>query len=161
MQLYKYFRKKEDEIFPFTRQKVGKYVIERRLDESVPLKSRAEHRICGRDALRADAADKVTGRARFAGDIRLSGMLYARILRPPVHGARLDDVNTAAAEAIDGVRVVRDDDLIAVVHEHPDVAAISFVGSTPVAIAVSRSMLTPEPMPMVWTVTLLRAASLA
>lgn len=95
--------------------------IERRLDESVRPKSRAELRICGRDALRADAVDKVTGKARFAGDIRLSGMLYARILRPPVHGARFNKVNTAPAKAIDGVQVVRDDDLIAVLHEHPDV----------------------------------------
>jgi nicotinate dehydrogenase subunit B len=96
--------------------------IERRLDESVRPKSRAELRICGRDALRADAVDKVTGKAQFAGDIRLPGMLYARILRPPVHGAKSEAVNTAPAEAIDGVRVVRDGDLIAVLHEHPDVA---------------------------------------
>jgi nicotinate dehydrogenase subunit B len=96
--------------------------IERRLDESVQSKSRAELRICGRDAPRADAVDKVTGQAQFAGDVRLPDMLYARILRPPVHGAKLETVNTAPAEAIDGVRVVRDDDLIAVLHEHPDVA---------------------------------------
>ena len=96
--------------------------IERRLDEKVRPKNRAELRICGRDALRADAVDKVTGKALFAGDIRLSGMLYARILRPPVHGAKLEEVNTAPAEAIDGVRVVRSDSLIAVLHEHPDVA---------------------------------------
>ncbi|MHC4383979.1 MAG: xanthine dehydrogenase family protein molybdopterin-binding subunit [Planctomycetota bacterium] len=96
--------------------------IERRLDERVRPKSRAEHRICGRGALRADAVDKVTGKAQYAGDIRLPGMLYARILRPPIHGARLDEVNTAEAEAIDGVQVVRDEDLIAVLHEHPDVA---------------------------------------
>jgi isoquinoline 1-oxidoreductase len=96
--------------------------IEQRLDERVPIKRRAEHRVCGRDALRADAMDKVTGHARFAGDVRLSGMLYARILRPPVHGARLDGVDTAPAEAIDGVQVVRDEDLVAVLHEQPDVA---------------------------------------
>ncbi|MHC4827284.1 MAG: molybdopterin cofactor-binding domain-containing protein [Planctomycetota bacterium] len=52
--------------------------IERRLDERVRPKSRAEHRICGRGALRADAVDKVTGKAQYAGDIRLPGMLYAR-----------------------------------------------------------------------------------
>ena len=96
--------------------------IEKRLDENVRPKSRAELRICGRAALRADAVDKVTGRARFAGDVRLPGMLHARILRPPVHGAKLEEVNTAPAEAMEGVRVVRDDDLIAVLHEHPDVA---------------------------------------
>jgi CO/xanthine dehydrogenase Mo-binding subunit len=96
--------------------------IERQLDETVALKTRAERRICGRDALRLDAHAKVTGTALYAGDVRLPGMLYARILRPPIHGARLDGINAAAAEAIDGVRVVRDGDLVAVLHEHPDVA---------------------------------------
>jgi nicotinate dehydrogenase subunit B len=96
--------------------------IEQKLDQSVRPKSRAELRICGRDALRADAADKVTGKAQYAGDIRLPGMLYARILRPPAHGAKLEEVNTAPAEAVQGVRVVRDDDLIAVLHEQPDAA---------------------------------------
>ncbi|MHC4766884.1 MAG: molybdopterin cofactor-binding domain-containing protein, partial [Planctomycetota bacterium] len=96
--------------------------IERRLEQTAPLKSKAERRLCGRDARRTDAVDKVTGRARYAGDIRLPGMLYARILRPPIHGARLDEASTAAAERVDGVRVVRDGDLVAVLHEHPDVA---------------------------------------
>jgi isoquinoline 1-oxidoreductase len=97
--------------------------IERRLDETAPLKSRAQRRLCGRDAPRTDAVDKVTGGALYAGDIRLPGMLYARILRPPIHGARLDEVRTAAAEALEGVQVVRDGELVAVLHEHPDMAA--------------------------------------
>lgn len=96
--------------------------IELRLNQSVRPKDRSQRRICGRGAHRADGVDKVTGRARYAGDIRLPDMLYARILRPPVHGATLEDVDTGPAEAVDGVRVVRADDLIAVLHEHPDVA---------------------------------------
>lgn len=35
MQLYKYFRKKEDKIFPFTRQKVGKYVRDKGVFENL------------------------------------------------------------------------------------------------------------------------------
>ena len=50
------------------------------------------------------------------------GMLHARILRPPAHGATLKEVDTAAAEKIPGVRVVRDNDLIAALHEHRDIA---------------------------------------
>ncbi len=38
--------------------------------------------------------EKVTGRARFAGDLREEGMLYARLLRPPAHGARLKSADT-------------------------------------------------------------------
>jgi hypothetical protein len=49
-------------------------------------------------------------------------MLHARILRPPAHKATLDNVDTSAAEKIEGVRVVRDGTLIAVLHERRDVA---------------------------------------
>jgi isoquinoline 1-oxidoreductase len=76
----------------------------------------------GKPHLRRDAEEKVTGKAQFAGDIRLPGMLYAKILRPPAHGARLKGVDTTAAEKMKGVRVIRDGDLIAVLHEHPDEA---------------------------------------
>jgi nicotinate dehydrogenase subunit B len=95
--------------------------IERRL-EKAPLKSPATFRVIGRSPRRKDALEKVTGQARYAGDVRLPGMLQARILRPPAHGAVLKSVDTSAAEKIPGVRVVREGDLIAVLHEHREVA---------------------------------------
>jgi len=49
-------------------------------------------------------------------------MLYAHILRPPSHDATLVDVDVSGAEAVEGVQVVRDGDLIAVLHRYPDVA---------------------------------------
>ena len=64
----------------------------------------------------------MTGKAKYAADIRLPGMLSAKILRPAVHGAKLTSVDTSAAEKIDGVQVVHQDDLVAVLHQHPDVA---------------------------------------
>ncbi|NTV82020.1 MAG: xanthine dehydrogenase family protein molybdopterin-binding subunit, partial [Candidatus Aminicenantes bacterium] len=73
--------------------------------------------------LRIDAREKVTGEAKFAGDIRLPGMLYAAIVRPPAHGAKLKSADTAAAEKVPGVRIVRDGDLVAALHEKPDIAA--------------------------------------
>jgi nicotinate dehydrogenase subunit B len=78
--------------------------------------------VVGQSPRRKDALEKVTGRAKYAGDIKLPGMLNARILRPPAHGATLRSVDTAAAEKVPGVRVVRDNDIIAVLHEHRDVA---------------------------------------
>jgi nicotinate dehydrogenase subunit B len=41
--------------------------IERTLDRRAPIKARADHRVCGREALRADALDKVTGRGGGPG----------------------------------------------------------------------------------------------
>jgi isoquinoline 1-oxidoreductase len=49
-------------------------------------------------------------------------MLYARILRPPAHDARLVSVDLSGAEKVEGARVVRDGDLIAVLHPEPDAA---------------------------------------
>ena len=96
--------------------------IERRLDEKAVLEAVSDFTIVGKPVSRMDAHDKVTGKAKYSGDVRLPGMLCARILRPPVHGATLKKVDTSEAERMEGVRVVRAGDLIAVCHQHPDVA---------------------------------------
>ena len=96
--------------------------IARRVDPKPSLKKPAEFKVIGTPALHRDAADKVTGRAHYAADIRVPGLLYARILRPPAHGAALKSLDVSGAEKIAGVRVVRDDDLIAVLHAHPATA---------------------------------------
>lgn len=69
-----------------------------------------------------DAKIKVTGEAKYAGDLKLPGMLFARILRPPSHGAKLTSVDYSAAEMVTGTKVVRDGDFIAVLNENRDLA---------------------------------------
>jgi len=96
--------------------------IERHIEGKAALKPAADYTIVGKPTLRRDALEKVTGKAQFSGDIRLPGMLYAKLLRPPAHGAKLVSVNTDAASEIPGVQVIKDGDLIAVLHERPDVA---------------------------------------
>ena len=95
--------------------------IERRL-EKAPVKPVSAFSVVGQSPRRKDALEKVTGKARYAGDFAVPGMLHARVLRPPAHGATLRDLDTAAAEKVDGARVVRDGDLVAVLHERPDLA---------------------------------------
>ena len=104
--------------------------IERHLEAKPALKAVGSFTVAGRSTPRRDALEKVTGKARYAGDIvPPGGALHARILRPPAHGATLADVDTSAAEAVPGVRVVRDGDMVAVLHEHRDEAdrALSLV----------------------------------
>jgi len=96
--------------------------IERHLQAKPTLKEVAKFTVVGKPLVRRDGRDKVTGKAQFAGDLREPGMLYAKLLRPPAHGARLKTVDTAPAKAIAGVQVVQDGDLVAVLHELPDVA---------------------------------------
>lgn len=96
--------------------------IAKKLNRKATLEAVSEFTIVNKPASRTDALEKVTGKAMFAGDIRLPGMLSARILRPPAHGAKIKSVDTSAAEKIKEVRVVKDGDLIAVLHKHPDEA---------------------------------------
>src|SRR5918995_1658202 len=74
----------------------------------------------GHDAPRIDAVAKVTGEAQFAGDLRLHGMTYGRLLRSPFAHARITDIDTTRAEALPGV--------IAVMTGHDLPAADPFYG---------------------------------
>lgn len=67
--------------------------------------------ISGND-LRIDAQAKVTGQARFVGDIDMAEMLYACVLRSPLPHARLVSLNVAPAYQQSGVlRVVTAEDI--------------------------------------------------
>lgn len=96
--------------------------IEKHLKKKAPLEPVSSFSIVGKSISRLDALEKVTGEAVFAGDIRLPGMLYARILRPPAHGAKLKNMDTSALKKMKDVRIVQDGDLIAVLHKFPDEA---------------------------------------
>ncbi len=97
--------------------------IARHLTGKPALRPLAEFTVSGRSVRRTDALAKVTGQAKYAGDIRVPGMLYARILRPPAHGATLKRVDTSAAAALPGVTVVNQDGMVAVLHADPEQAA--------------------------------------
>jgi len=97
-------------------------IIERHLEQKTDIKTVSELNVIGKSVSRVDLSEKVTGKAKFAGDIRRPGMLYAKILRPPAHGAELRSIDTSSAQKIDGVQIIRDNDLIAALHENPDIA---------------------------------------
>ena len=92
------------------------------VSEKAVLQAVRDFKVMGRSPRRLDTHDKVTGAAKYAGDIRLPGMLYARLLRPPAHGATLKRVDTAAAAAVPGVTVVNQDDIVAVLSADPEAA---------------------------------------
>lgn len=99
----------------------GKH-IEKHLPAKPPPKQVPEYKIMGKGQNRTDSKLKVTGEAHFAGDIILPDMLYAKILRPPAHGARLKGVDTSALRGDPEIRVVEESDLVAVLHRYPDIA---------------------------------------
>ncbi len=99
--------------------------IERHLTEKPDLKKPPEFKIMGKSELRRDAFMKVTGEAKYSGDIRIPGMKYGKVLRPPSHGATLKSADTSEAEKIEGIRIIREDDFIAALHDSPDMAEIA------------------------------------
>ena len=61
-------------------------------------------RLIGKNISRLDGVDKVTGKATYAYDRNLPGMLVARMLTSPYAHARIKKIDTSLAEAIKGVR---------------------------------------------------------
>lgn len=59
--------------------------------------------VLDRDIPRVDGPEKVTGRARYSHDVRLPGMVYARLVLASVPRATLASLDLSAAEALPGV----------------------------------------------------------
>jgi nicotinate dehydrogenase subunit B len=94
--------------------------IERHVADVVA-KSPEQFRLIGRAVPWKGAREMVTGKTVYTGDITLPGMLCARLVRPPAHGAVLKRLDTSAAENA-GATVIRAGDLVAIAHERRDVA---------------------------------------
>jgi len=92
------------------------------VDERAVLKAVREFRVMGRSIKRLDGHEKVTGAAKYAGDIRRPGMLYAKIVRPPAHGATVRRIDTSAAAAMPGVTVISIDGMTALLAADPETA---------------------------------------
>ena len=90
-----------------------------RADGQSKLKDPAAYSVIGKSMSRVDIPAKVTGGAAYVQDLRLPGMVHARVVRPPSYGARLRELQTAAVERMPGVlKVVRDGSFVAVVAAH-------------------------------------------
>jgi CO/xanthine dehydrogenase Mo-binding subunit len=75
-----------------------------------------QYRIVTQPIARVDIPAKVTGAPAYVHDLRLPGMVHARVVRPPSYGAVLDSVDTSAAQGVSpDVKVVRDGNFLAVV----------------------------------------------
>jgi CO/xanthine dehydrogenase Mo-binding subunit len=66
----------------------------------------AEHKTVGTSVPRAEGADKVSGRTIYAADVKLSGLLWGKILRSPHPHARVRRVDTSRASRVPGVRAI-------------------------------------------------------
>ena len=98
---------------------VGDTLIQTRAQGQSKLKDPATYSVVGRAMPRVDIPAKVTGGEAYVQDLRLPGMVHARVVRPPSYGARLRELRTAEVDKMPGVlKVVRDGSFVAVVAEH-------------------------------------------
>ena len=68
--------------------------------------SEVEYNVVGKRPVRPDGVDKVTGRAQYGADVKLTGLLAGKVLRSPHPHARIRSIDTSKAEALPGVRAV-------------------------------------------------------
>jgi isoquinoline 1-oxidoreductase beta subunit len=73
---------------------------------NIPLKDAAKFTLIGKPTRRLDTPSKTNGTAQFGLDVKIPGMLFAVIARPPVFGGKVSHVDSADTLKISGVRAV-------------------------------------------------------
>lgn len=126
----------------------------------------------GRSVPRKDAPDKVTGRARYTGDIRLPGMLVGKLFTSPVAHAKIRSIDVSAARKLPGVKaVITWEDVSGILYgvsparydEHilakdkvryvgDEIAAVAAVDEATAIEALSRIKVKFEPLPAAFTI---------
>jgi len=84
--------------------------------QALPKKS-AEYNVVGRSIPQGIVTDKVYGKLKYVTDVKVDGMLHARVLRPPTAGCGPVEVDESSVADIAGTRVIREKELVAVVAE--------------------------------------------
>src|SRR6185503_4143299 len=96
--------------------------------------------LVGHNYTTPDIVAKVTGKAKYAEDYRVEGMLFAKLLVSPMPHARVARLDTRAAEAIPGVKA------ILTVDDLPAVVEGANLGEGIIASTLSERGLTNEPL---------------
>ena len=120
---------------------IGDRQFKVKVAEKPALKDPKAYRIAGRPIPRVDIPEKVAARYRYVGDLRVPGMLHARVVRPPEAHAKL--VRVDEGTGLPGlVRVVRKGEFLAVVCEREEQA-----------IAAAKALKTEwsKPAPTFWS----------
>ena len=102
------------------------------------------HRFIDKPQPRVDIPGKVTGGQAYVQDMRLAGMLHARVVRPPSYAAQLTRLDTSEVERMSGVvKIVRDGNFVAVVAER-EFAAIKAMRALQAQASWHESAVLPE-----------------
>ena len=98
---------------------VGGRKFDRRIGGRAATKSPSDYRLVGTDVPRTELPGKFMGAGSYIHDLRLPGMVHARVVRPPSAGAELVSLDEESAGT---ARVVRLGSFVAVVAEREETA---------------------------------------
>lgn len=108
---------------------VTENIVEVPDNEVTPWSQDQKFKIVGQNIRRIDGVQRVTGRAVYAADLQLPGMVWLKILRSPYPHAEIVDIDTSEAEKIPGV--------LAILH-HKNTEAMKFEADNIVFNPVAR-----------------------
>ncbi|QNF35856.1 xanthine dehydrogenase family protein molybdopterin-binding subunit [Adhaeribacter swui] len=74
----------------------------------------SDWKIAGTSIPKVNGRNFITGKHQYVSDMKLPGMLYGKILRPPSFGATLTSLDLSGAKAMSGVTVVHEGDFVGV-----------------------------------------------
>src|SRR5499427_8578399 len=100
----------------------------------------ADNKLIGQNYTTPDLVAKVTGKAKYAEDYRIEGMLFAKLLVSPHPHAKVTRLDTSAAMAMPGVKAILTAD------EMPGAAVGATLGEGVQASAQAERGLTNEPL---------------
>ena len=93
-------------------------MLHRPAREQGRLRDPSARAVMGKPLQRVDIPAKLTGETIYVHDLRLPGMVHARVLRAPSYEARLRSLDAAGVEKMPGVvKIVRDGSFVAVIAE--------------------------------------------
>src|SRR6266542_3188080 len=104
------------------------------------MRDMADNKLIGQNYTTPDLVAKVTGKAKYAEDFRVEGMLFAKLLVSPMPHARIKRLDTSRALAMPGVKAILTAD------DMPGAAAGATLGEGVQASAQAERGLTNEPL---------------
>jgi CO/xanthine dehydrogenase Mo-binding subunit len=96
--------------------------LSKTITASAALAPATEWKVAGTSVAKVGGRDIVTGVHRYAYDVKRPGMHYGKVLYPPSYGATLSSLDSSAAEAMPGVKVVHEGDFVGVTAGDPATA---------------------------------------
>ena len=99
----------------------GKKIVQS-LKNKPAIKKSKDFKIIGKPVISTDAVAKVTGAAKYSGDIKLPGTVYATVVRPPIFDSKKLLVDASGLTDFEGVELIENDDFVAVIHSDPEIS---------------------------------------